>query len=691
MKKTAWLRHTVFAALVGVSLLLTAPAAAAAPPFLTDHVTDQVGVLGSEMSSVESAVSDLSDRDNIDLWVVFIASGNGTTAADLAQQTYKSNGFGGNDMVLLVAVNDHRYGWWEGVKAGTADTGAATGLSGPWIDKLCSDNLDPNFKAGDYGAGVIDFIDALETSVAGSAGPVATSAPNGGSGSGSGNSGSGGSILIFLGVVGGAILVLVLIVRLRAWQLGRQSAEERDKRTGALAQQANQLLVSTDDAITSAKQELGFAQAEFSDADCAPFAKAIDAASAELKQAFTLRQKLDDSIPEDPPTRERMYNEIIARCQTANAALAEQHDRIQTLRDLEKRAPQALDALDKAVESLQEREKSIASALQTLATYAPASWASVKGNPEEADKRGAFVEERIKEGRAALAKTPPDNAAAASVIRAAQDAMAQANLLLDAVESQAKSLQDAQDRLAHELADAQKDIETARKAVDSAVAATYATQLDQAGQQLARAQAAAGSAAPDPLAALKTAQDAHTSIDQVLSGTRAANEQAARDQAAFTTARTSASASIARATGYLSGRREGVGREARTRLAEAERHFAQAQALAATDLQQATSEAMTAGTMADQAYDLARSDFDGFNGGGRSTVFGGIVVPPSGGRRGGGFGGSSWGSGGGWSGGGHSSGGGHGGGGGFGGFSGGGHSSGGSSGGGGGHGGGGGW
>ena len=699
MKIVTRLRSFIWPAfLAGALLLLAAPAAIAQAPKLTDHVTDQTGTLGSGTAAVEDSLTNLLDRANVELWVVFVATTDGGTAQDLARQTFESNGLGGNDMVLLVAVNDHRYGWWEL---------QASGLSGGTLDKLSSDNLDPSFRQGDYSGGVVNFASALEQAVIGGSKPTAAATTSAGSTSGGSTSSNNdiGTLLVFFGILGAIFVVIVFVAGFQSWRRSKLSAEERDKRTGDLARQANKLLVDTDDAITSAKQELGFAQAEFSDDDCAPFAAALDKAQDELKQAFTLRQQLDDSTPEDPPTREQMYNAIIAHCQTAGAVIDEQEKRIQALRDLEKTAPQALNGLDKAIEDLQGRLPAIQAAMQTLSGYAPAGWAAVKGNAEEADKRGAFAEDQVKKGKAALALTPPNNRDAASASRAAQEAVAQANQLLDAVEGQAKALDDAQSKLNGELAAAQADVEAAKAAANAGPAdAALSGQLAQATTLLAQAQNQATASAPDPIAALKAAQNAHATADTVLSGQRQAAEQAARVSAAFASTRASAVSSIARADGFLSARRSGIGLEARTRLVEAQRHLAQADALASTDLAGATNEARTADSMADDAYNLAASNFGGggYGGGGyggsggsgggsnvAGSILGGIIggMLSGGGRGGGGFGGSPWGSSGGWGGGSST--------GGFGGFGGGGHGGGGGFGGGGGgsggHGGGGGW
>jgi uncharacterized membrane protein YgcG len=702
---------------------------------LKTQITDQTRVLDGQTSQIQTALDRLLNQANVQLWLEFIPTSGSSSAPQLAQETFQANGLGGNDLLLLVAVNDHRYGWWE---AANGDIGTATGLTGATIDGILSSSLEPSFRAGDYSGGVISFAGALGSAVESAGKPVSkptayVPAGNQGGGQGSGSSGNDSTATTLLWTLIGVLVIgtglVVVALWFASWRRRRLSAEERDRKTGELARQANKLLVDTDDAVRNAQQELGFAQAEFEDADTRPFADAIADAQAKMKSAFSIRQQLDDSIPEDQPTREKMYGEIIAACQAANAAMDEQAARIQALRDLEKSAPQALAALPDAVEKLKSRLPAIQTALQTLSGYAPSAWASVKGNPEEADKRGHFAEQQIEKGKAALAATPPDASAAAHSARAAQEAVAQAGQLLDAVEQMAAALDEARGKLDQEIKAAEADVATA-KASPAPAGPAAATSPSSAGAptspagpgpsstgaDLARAEALLATArqqatapAPDTIAALKTAQEAHAAVDSVLASIRDAASQQARAVAAFSSARTLAVASINQATAFINARSTGVGREARTRLAEAQRHLDQADAIWSTDLPGATTEANRAQNMATSAYTLASNDFTGFDtgsrrggggfgGGGAGADIGGAIIGgiiggmlSGGGRggwgRGGGFGGTPWGSGGGWTG---------GGGGGFGGFGGGGHGGGGGfggggGGGGGGHGGGGGW
>jgi uncharacterized membrane protein YgcG len=700
--------------LAGALLLLLAPGTMAASlPALSSQIEDQAGVIGSNTSEVQQAFDMLETSRGVKMWLVTVNTTAGTSAPDKARMTFQGNDLGPGDLLLLVAVDDHAWGYWD----------QATGLSTSTLDSLMASEMKPRFQVGDYAGGVASFAKAVDSKMGGGtvAKPTDAETPGGSTSTSLDTSwvGTVAWVLLLMILIGGGFILLLLWYR--SWRNGKLSAEERDRQTGDLARQANKLLVDTDDALHDATQEVGFAEAEFDESDVKPYRDAVAAAQDQLKAAFAIKQQLDDSTPEDQPTKIRMYQEIIGRCQAASAGVDEQGKRLAALRDLEKSAPDALAALPKTIDKLQERLPSIKSAIAALSAYAPSAWAAVKGNPEEADKRGHFAETQIEKGKAALVATPPDKAAAARAARAAQEAVAGANQLLDAVEQLATALGQAAGQLQSEMADAESDLVAAQAAAKGAAGTPWAGQstaaLTRAESLLKDARKGAGAAAPDPIAALKAVQAAHASIDQILTGIRDAQAQAARASYAYQSSQQMAAASIEQAKAYVATRPDGIGAQARTRLAGAEQHLATAEGLAATDLNGATREATTAHQMADEARSLAQQDFTGFDnrggtGGYRTpssydqppdvgSAFGGAILGSilggmlgGGGRRGGGgFGGTPWGSGGGWTGGGGGSsiGGGHGGGGSFGGFGGGGHGGGGSFGGGGGHGGGGGW
>jgi hypothetical protein len=127
------------------------------------------------------------------------------------------------------------------------------------------------------------------------------------------------------------------------------------------------------------------------------------------------------------------------------------------------------------------------------------------------------------------------------------------------------------------------------------------------------------------------------------------------------TALTSARGHVDRAVDYITTRRHGVGRTARTRAAEAEAQLAEAERLAASDPDASLAAAQRATQLADEAYRRAASQFDAWDAANgpvagpyrppssagadiAGAVLGGIIGGIlAGGGRGSGWGGSPWG------------------------------------------------
>ncbi len=637
--------------------LLPPPAAAQSIPRLSSQITDETGVLASGTSGIQSALDRLLSDRNVQLWVVFVHTSGSQTAQQMAEATFRQNGFGGNDVVLLVALDDKRYGYF------VSDT---LPLSSSQVDAAASNDLEPGLRSGDYPGAVAAFANGLDSALSGGAQnppPVATPVPAQPAGPSTPPAPSKGidlgQVILLIAIVAVVIGVVLLVVSISRWRTAHIAAEERDRRTGELARQANQLLIQADDAVRDAQQEVGFAEAEFSAADVDPYRAAVTQAQDELKAAFAVRQKLDDDIPEDPPTRIAMLNEIVAHAQRVNALVEEQRTRIGQLRDLERRAPEILAGLPAQAAPLQARLAEAPATMQRLQAFADRAWSPVKGNVEEAGKRFAFASSETARGNAALAATPPDPHAARDAARNAQGALAAAGTLLDAIDRMATTIDDAQARLPGELSAAEADIATAHRTLGDKGAPSG--DLADAEAKLRAAKAAAEAPRPDVIAALKAARDAHAGADRVLEGVRAEEERRARERAALQAALGAAQSSVTHTSDYLDSRRQGVGREARTRLAEAQRHLEMAQSLVGSDPTTALSEAQTAQRMADEAYQLAKNDFDDWDMGGgwggrrrgsdmTGAIIGGIilgnVLGGMGRRGGGGFGGTPWGSGG---------------------------------------------
>jgi uncharacterized membrane protein YgcG len=674
-------------ALVAVVLAFAcaSTALAASPPRLSGSVTDQVDVLGGERDAVEAALGALLADHGVQLFVLFVdtTEDEGMTVTEFADETARVNSLGADDALLVVAIEDRTDAIWISDRLADEVTDAE-------LDTIIAGTLEPGLRDGDFAGAAIAT--ALALGDAAAPVPVSTPGPTA-SATETPSAGGGGGIDIDVGLILGLLLVAGGIVIVAGWLLSRvgarREAEERDRQTGKLAREANAMLIAIDERTRTADQEAGFVEAEFGEDEAKPFRIAIGEAREELRAAFGVRQNLDDAEPEDPPTRVAMLNEIVERCRRAGAALDRQAARIEELRNLERNAPAILAGLPAQVEVQERRLPAAETTLADLGRYAEAAWGAVKGNVAEAGKGLAGARAAIERGLAAAGKGDPR--AAAREIVTAQDGIAGATALLDAVDKLATAVREDEARLADELRAAATDLADARAAVPAATGSPspHAAALAAAEESLRSASVAAAAVPLDPRAAYRLAAAARRGAGEVLGAARRDAAQRAQLAAALEASLASALTDVDRAADFIATRRSGVGRRARTRLAEAERLLASAVGLHGSDPKAAMDQAREAERRAEEAYSLAAADFDGWNQGGPSptrggggsdiagAILGGIIggILSGGGRgggRGGGWGGSPWGSsgpsggGGGWGGGGggHSSGGGFGGGGG---------------------------
>jgi hypothetical protein len=574
-----------------VGLGLPAGARAEPPPELTERLTDLAGVMGAaDRADAEAAVQRLESDAGVQLFAAFVRSTDGMPVSDYATDVAALNGLGGNDALLVVAVDDRRDSLWLG--------DLLDEVSDEEIDRILAERVEPRLGEGAWGAAVAGAADGLGEAIGGQLG--------GGTEAGGEGSSPIGGILPFLLLIGGGVLVW-------SWFRSRrergQDAEERDRRVGGLARRANALLIETDELIRHDAQELGFAEAQFGKAEVDAFRAALDAARAELQAAFEIRQRLDDATPEAPPDREQMLNQIVAHCEKAQALLTEQTDRFQQLRDLERRAPELLAAQPDAIAAVERRIPDAEAALAILRADAPAAASAVAGHVAEARKRIDLARAAAKDGSAALERN--ERNVAGRAVRAAQDTLAQASKLLDAIEREASALNDARERLPGALAQAHSDLAAAEAAATrSGVEGTDPAALGTARQLLARAEASASPGQLDLLQAFRLATEAEAAADRIAAEVQAGEERRARELAAVDAELVAARLSLERAADFIGARRHGVGRQPRTRLSEANVSYERAHALRDTDPAAATEAARRAVNLADDAYRIAADEFE---------------------------------------------------------------------------------
>jgi uncharacterized membrane protein YgcG len=611
--------------LAAVLALALAPVAMAQDaPRLQGRLTDAAGVFdASSRTDAEDAINRLSSDANIDLYALFVSTTDGTTITDFADEVAASNSLGGNDALLVVAMDDRTDGIWIGPLL-------VDEVSVNEQDSILADRVEPQLRAGDYAAAVSGaaqgLADAIATTAPGGQEPPPAQEPPGQPQPAGGAS----WIWIALGLVVLGLGVWLVWGWFRGWRGEHLEAEERDRRTGQLAREANALLIQTDEELRHDQQELGFAEAQFGAEEAKPFREAIEQARSELQAAFKVRQQLDDEVPEDPPTREKMLNEIIARCRKAQELVGVQTEHFRQLRDLERRAPEVLADLRTSVASLQERRTAAANEVEKIRRTSAGSLGSIAGNVEEAGKRLTLADQLIAAGEKTAAT---DRTATVRAVRGAQDATAQADQLLDAVEQLSGAVDEAAANLEREIAAAEPDVIAARRALDDSHDRAQAANVAEAEAKLASARQAAAGDSPNLVLAYRMAREANSAADAALAAIREGAEKRQKAVASAQAGIQAAEISVQQASDFISSRRASIGRTPRTRLAEAQRRLDEARGQLDEDPASATNLARQAARLADDAYRLAADEFD------RSGLGGDVVINgrPYG-RRGSGWG-----------------------------------------------------
>jgi hypothetical protein len=577
-------------------VLMTAPAAHAADPVDLGgaYVLDDAGVLGDAgEAKVTSALDELYAQTGQQLFVVLVGSFTGASDDQAwADRTASISGLGQKDALLAIAVDDRVY---------RTSVDQSFPLTDSQLDSIAQKDLIPRLRADDWTGGLVAYADGMRDELTPKF-PTAAVAVGGG-----------------VVVVGAGIGIGVAVSRRRRTARAEQAARMDQKQ---LDEKAGSLLVGLDDALKTSEQELGFAQAQFGDDAVTGFVTALADAKDKAKQAFALRQQLDDANPETDEQKRQMTLQIIQLCQDADAGLDAQSDAFEQLRRLEQNAPQVLQQVQAAHASAAQRIEAARATIADLEKrYGKTGVASVAGTIEQATKLDGFAAGAIDEAQKALAANRGGPAALA--VRAGQQAVGQIDQLLAAVDKLAHDLPVLHDQLQAAIDDTRSDI-TEAKAVPATPGQSGAGDRSAIEGAIAAAeQALAAAATQDPATAFAAVGKANAALAQVLAQVRDRQTQAARAQQLLGRAVTLAQTSIASAQDFITTRRGGVGATARTRLSEAQRHLDQATSLAASDPVWALTEAQRADSLAQQALASAQDEVSGWSPGGAGGGIGG--------------------------------------------------------------------
>ncbi|GAA1861876.1 TPM domain-containing protein [Paeniglutamicibacter psychrophenolicus] len=630
-------RRMALVASAGIlSLFMLAPPALADSPVQIppgQFVVDQADVLGSDTSEVEAAVKQLKRDTGQSLYVIYVDTfSNPDDPDEWVTEVAKSKNMGTSDVVLAVGVQDRQ------ARFTTNDRSELHASGQDIFNQMVSPELsDEQWTAAALGA--VTGIENVSDGMTPDGGEAATGPNGSGSTGGSGGGGTAGWLLVGgVVVVGGATAWALTRRKKLPAQLPQVATGPDGKPLDPLASlsipelrtKAGSLLIAADDAIRSSEQEVGFAQAQFGEAAIKPFAEDIETAKTHMSESFKLQQQLDDEIPDTEEEQRSWLGEIIRRCEAVNETLEQHTEEFASLRELEKNAPEAAASLKARIEPLRQRVGTVQGQLTELATrYTDGALNQVHTNIAEAGERLDFANTAVSTAEAKIASA--ETAEAAVVVRAGEDAVHQATVLLDAVAHAGDDLDKARTDLESMVSTAAQDLAQGRALVANGSNPELAGSVAALESALSSVQAQVGTGRVDPVALLAEVDAGLRPLNGQLNQIRDAQERNRRAADQLQAAIRSAQMKISGTDDFIRARRGGVGATARTRLAEAQRNLEEALRLASTDPVNALSYAEHASALADQAAREAENDVNGFGGGfgggrGGSNGLGGAIL-----------------------------------------------------------------
>ncbi|WP_267446053.1 YgcG family protein, partial [Curtobacterium sp. GC_Cur_2] len=586
----------VAAALIA-AFLVVAPATAARATAPVDlggaYVLDQADALtGAQQASVEKAVRNLADQTDTQLYVVFVPEfTDPTDHTAWGDATMSQNQIDSNGILLSIATQARTY---------DVQQTNETSITASDVQSAVNDDLIPKLRDNDWAGAATAFATGLGDSQK----PANLT-----------------GLWIALLVIVVAVVVVVLVIRRRNLRRRAEATRAQEASLADLERTAGGALVTIDDELRTAEQEVGFATAQFGAEAAEPFAKAVAAAKKDVRRAFTFQQQLDDEIPDSPQQRAEWSNQIIQICEQAHASIEQQTESFDQLRSLEDGVEGAAAALGDAVRAAPAELAAAATALDRVrAAYGGRTLGSVADAVDQAHQVLTFATERSQAADAAIASG--DKGQAVVAVRDAQHALAQVQQLTASATGAEATFREATARVDAMRLDIQGDVAAARamRTTTPELASAVVTAETVLRERLDP---------KDPIAAVDSLTRANTEIDAALASARTAQEQQQRAQQALDAALRDARTRISQAREFISLRRGGVGPTARTRLSEAERALDDAVQLATHDPQQALQAARAAEQYAAAAMDEAGNDMGGWpgsGGGGNGAQLGGLVT-----------------------------------------------------------------
>ena len=354
------------------------------PINITGQITDETGALGADQAEVRLALDRFFDRTGLQLYVVYVPTFGDLTGEEWAARTYEKSELGRADVLLVVATKDRAYGY---------ETDNAT-FTAEELESVDRTRILPALRNDDFSGAAIQAADGY--------GDIAE------------DDGLPWGWIVFATVLVLAAGAFVVHRIRRRFERSHHVLDEHGNpvepaallNSEELEEVSSRALVAVDDALLTSNDELRHAEAEHERRQTDGFRFTVDRGRTSMREAFRLRQQLDDAPDMPDPARRKTASRIISICEEVDRSLDAQVEAFDALRDWINHVPQVLDGLVGRADDL------------------------AAGNPTgQAGRLVTAAIEQIERGRKALADDEPKNALVHA--RTAEEAVAQASTLLD--------------------------------------------------------------------------------------------------------------------------------------------------------------------------------------------------------------------------------------------------------------------
>lgn len=583
-------RFSIAALLSTFLIALGAPAFATSPVTTSGIVTDPGGWLSdSDRSAIETAARTARTKGiTIDVVVVPDFSGQKPDAWCKASATASSSK--DSDILYAIAYNE-RSDVFCSKKAPVSQTVLDN------AQRQAEATLTSNpLTASDTAIGAQTFINSV---VSGYQSPSSTGSSSSRSSSSRTSSPGSGSMLVMLIIVGGGVIALLVHNNSRrsrgagTAQTPAQAANMPGMSVAETVTLANRQLLSADEQVRSAADELDFARAQFGIAATDEFARTLEAARAAVARGFERQKQMEDATG-DAEKRSmasaimRDLGENMNPLSAVQAAFEQRRSEQATL------PSRITEASERLVEQRGDLERATAELAAIAGIYPAQMLTSLQDNPEQAH---ALLETATSAIEAAKQAVDTDRALAESTLDTAHRALMMAKHQTDAIFSAKSDLDAIRDRLGAAIGSISADLADVTSL--RAEPAVFDPLVADAHAAIAEGQAALMNNG-DPLAALEHLRTSEANIDAALAPLRSQRENAEKARANAQAQISLAETAFERAERYVQGRRGAIDLSVRSTLHDSEQSLKAARAAISSDPAKASALASDARAKADR-------------------------------------------------------------------------------------------